>query len=397
MSRKDFVRAEKWMGWSRYLSPKNANVQFLDAQLSRRQGHFEEMSILLQAAAKLGFDKQKLEHEQDLAMAAIGRFEEGVEERIQTRLEQNPPDADQILEAYANGLSVLSRFDEAITMLQIWEKTSPDDSLVNYRRARIHEHFHQTDEAELQYREALKKDPNFKKAKFHLARLLLQLRHPEEALKLYQECDEASVKIASTIGIANCYRTLGDLEKSRDMLRAVMSHSYDEVEKSYATFDEHPERYFGASELGCIETELGEFAEAKRHLELALDRFPLDSVGRYSYAVALRGLGLKEEAEKNFEITRAARAALDEVSTLQEILRKDPQDTAARLKIGKIILQHESERTGVFWIRSIFAYDPKNQEAHRTLAEYFEGLKKPTEEQQKLAEFHRSFVTGQTN
>ena len=157
--------------------------------------------------------------------------------------------------------------------------------------------------------------------------------------------------------------------------------------------DEIPERFVAASELGVIETELGDFTVARKYLEMALKVHPLDSIARYSYAVALRGLGLQKEAEENFAITRAARAALDQVPMLQEVLRKDSHDTKSRIMIGKIVLEHESERTGLFWLQSVFSYDPTNSEAHETIANFFASKENMSPEDKKRAAYHRSFVT----
>ena len=135
------------------------------------------------------------------------------------------------------------------------------------------------------------------------------------------------------------------------------------------------------------------FPDARKYLEIALKAHPLDSIARYSYAVALRGLGLQKEAENNFEITRTARASLDEVTVLQEVLREYPQDTKSRIMIGRIVLEHESERTGLFWIQSVFSYDPTNSEAHETIADFYESKRDGTPEDEKRAAYHRSFVT----
>ncbi len=57
----------------------------------------------------------------------------------------------------------------------------------------------------------------------------------------------------------------------------------------------------------------GEFDSARKSLELALDKFPRDTIARYSYGVTLRSLGFAKEAEEQFERTRQARTALDQV------------------------------------------------------------------------------------
>lgn len=384
--------ARYWLHWSQWFNPQGAESSYLLAKISRREGNTESMTRFLKSAYQHGYDKEKLELERDLALATIGRLDQGVEDRLRRELDNPMADFDEIADAFCNGLTTLSRFNEAIDLLNVWSKVAPRQPIVNYRRARIHEHFHQADEAEQQYRESLSKDARFFKASYHLARVLLQKRQPDEAMKYYQQCDQGESALAAQVGIANCYRTKGDLEMARDLLRQTVKRSFEEIQSSYRFVDESPERFLAASELGCIETELGEFDSARQHLEEALKRYPLDSVGRYSYAVSLRGLGMKQEAEENFARTRAARTALDEVSALQETLRQAPENTEARLRIGKTVLEHESERAGVFWIQSVFSYDPSNQEAHRLLAEYFGSKTNQSDEDRLQVEYHKSFL-----
>ncbi len=384
--------AEKWLQRAQSLTSSNSETEFLLARLARKQGQLAVMADHLQAANKLGHDKKTLAREQDLALAAIGRLEDGVENRLQTWLQEGSLDFGEVADAYANGLTALSRFDDAQALLLAWQQSDPKEPLVHYRRARIHEHFRQPDQAEEEYRKAVAKDPTFVKGRYHLARLLLQMREPDEALTLFQACDAGATALAAETGIAGCYRNQGEAEKARDTLRQVMEHSFDEVMESYRTVDESPERYMPASELGCIETELGEFDSARKSLELALDKFPRDTIARYSYGVTLRSLGFAKEAEEQFERTRQARTALDQVSALQEELRNNAANTDARLKIGKIILEHESENTGVFWIQSVFSYDPTNVQAHQALFDYYDTKPNATAEDRKLAQYHRSFL-----
>ena len=76
---------------------------------------------------------------------------------------------------------------------------------------------------------------------------------------------------------------------------------------------------------------------------------------------------------------------------MQELLRGDPQNTEARIKIGKIILEHESQNVGEFWIQSVFAYEPGNKEAHRALAEYYASRKEESPDASQRWEYYRAF------
>jgi tetratricopeptide (TPR) repeat protein len=388
---KNLDSAEWWLRQARVVSTDGLS-DFLQARVDRKRGKLDKMATNLKVAFDKGIDPQILEREQTLALASLGRFNEGMERKLDLWLQRPESEHGEIFDAYANGLAAVSRFDEAMNLLLEWEQVDPLESDVNYRIARIHEHLLQYLDAESQYRKALSKAPLHRKASYNLARVLQDQRRPDEALKLYQDCNQGDSKFAAKTGMAICYKSLGETEAAQKILREVLQSDYEQLMESYRSVDVAPERFIAASELGCIETELGEYSEAKKHLELALDKHPLDSVARYSYAVALRGLGLKEQAEENFEKTRSARASLDQVTALQELLRIDPKDTASRIKIGKIVLTYESERTGVFWIQSVFSYDPKNEEAHQALAEYFASKRNASSEDLKRSDYHRSFV-----
>lgn len=383
---------EWWLGVSRFYSSTDGYADFLQGRIDRKQGEYETMMVHLKSASKKGFAPVRLDREQALAMASLGRLSDDIEGRLNGWLEE--PDAEfiEIIESYSNGLTAVSRFEPALELLRTWEATDPRDPAASYRIARINEHLSQPEVAEANYRKAIAKDSSYFKAAYNLGRVLLDQRRSDEALVLFQKCNRGSSALAAKTGMAQCYKTLGENEIARGLFQEVVNMSYEELRKSYKSVDETPARFVAASELGCLETEIGDFPEARKHLEIALKEFPLDSIARYSYAVTLRGLGLKKEADENFEITRASRAALDQVSIYQGKIRSDQQDTESRLAIGKIVLENESERAGLFWIQSVFAYDPVNSEAHAAIATYLENKKVRTPEDEKRAAYHRSFV-----
>ncbi len=392
ISGKRLEAGEWWLGVSKFFSSTDAYADFLQGRIDRKRGEYETMMGHLKSALKKGFSPIRLDREQALATASLGRLTPDIEERLLRWLDEPDADFSEIVDSYANGLTAVSRFDDALELLRTWQSTDPLDPVANYRIARIHEHLSQPEDAEANYRKAIAKDPRYFKASYNLGRVLLDQRRSDEALTCFQKSAKGGSALAAKTGMAQCYKTLGENEVARGLLQEVVNSSYEDLQKSYQFVDETPARYVAASELGCLETELGDFPEARKHLELALKEFPLDSIARYSYAVTLRGLGMQKEADENFAITRASRAALDQVSVYQGKLRKDSQDTESRLAVGKIILENESERAGLFWLQSVFSYDPNNSDAHEAIASYFESKKVRTPEDEKRAAYHRAFV-----
>ena len=350
------------------------------------------MSSYLKTAFDRGYAPRKLQREQTLALVNMGQMTGEMEQEINHWLGEADVEVSEVVDSYSNALVSRSRFEEARKLLFAWERDYPVSPLPNYRLARIHEHLSEFNLAEIEYRKAAKKSPKFINAKYSLARLLLRQRRPAEAMEFYRECDLGPSALAAKTGMAQCYKSLGEIERASALLKVVLESDQEQIQRSFLAVDESPERFVAASELGCIETEIGHFTEGKEYLERALASFPLDSIARYSYAVALRGLGMKKEADENFERTRTTRLALDQVTILQERIIAKSRDSASRIKIGKIILENESERTGVYWISSVFSYDPGNVEAHSALVDYYEGKSDDKQKYKQLIEYHRSYI-----
>ena len=391
LAKKNPVAAEWWLSISKAIS-SDPYSDFLRARSARHQGNLELMSSYLKTAFDRGYAPRKLQREQTLALVNMGQMTGEMEQEINHWLGEADVEVSEVVDSYSNALVSRSRFEEARKLLFAWERDYPVSPLPNYRLARIHEHLSEFNLAEIEYRKAAKKSPKFINAKYSLARLLLRQRRPAEAMEFYRECDLGPSALAAKTGMAQCYKSLGEIERASALLKVVLESDQEQIQRSFLAVDESPERFVAASELGCIETEIGHFTEGKEYLERALASFPLDSIARYSYAVALRGLGMKKEADENFERTRTTRLALDQVTILQERIIAKSRDSASRIKIGKIILENESERTGVYWISSVFSYDPGNVEAHSALVDYYEGKSDDKQKYKQLIEYHRSYI-----
>ncbi|XZE45383.1 hypothetical protein SH467x_000622 [Pirellulaceae bacterium SH467] len=392
LQKHDLDQAARWLESLDRIRLANGETAFLQARLARKRGDLDTMAAHLKVAFDRKFDSKRLNREQLLALASLGRLESSTESTLKSWIKEQDGDLSEVLDAYTTGLTILSRFPEAVELIEIWEEECPWEPLVHYKMGRIHEHLFQNEPAEEEYRKSVAKDPSFIQGWFSLGRLLLHVRKPADAIEALKKCVQAKSRLAANTTIAQCEKALGNVEQAKEILLNVMQHSVEEIRESYRSVDDVPERFIAASELGGIETELGEYESAKKHLEMALDYFPLDSIGRYSYAVALRGLGERDKAEENFDIVKKSRAELDQVTQLQERIGMNPKDTDARIQVGKIILKNESEKTGVYWIKSVFSYDVRNEAAHGALADYYQSKLGSDPAYKQLYEYHQKFV-----
>jgi tetratricopeptide (TPR) repeat protein len=138
---------------------------------------------------------------------------------------------------------------------------------------------------------------------------------------------------------------------------------------SYRSVDESPELFVAAYELGNLLVNAGNYEEAIEVLRRALEFNSRDSAARYSLAMALRGVGKLEESEQELQLVEAARKELAKVNQLRNLINRDPENTDARLELGELLFHHESQRNGLFWLRSVFSYDPENERAKAKIAE----------------------------
>lgn len=386
---RDFESAGSWLQCTKRLQPTNANALFLAARMARLLDDFPAMEHLLDAAERNGMAIDRVELERNLSQAQRGFLGE-VEREITTRLLEGDPEFAEICEAYAKGLAKESRFDAALEVLRAWQADMPDTPIPLYRIGRIEEFLQQFDKAKSSYRAAIAKDEDFYPALFGLARRCLADNQAAESRLLYEQCLGMSKPAAAKIGIALSDIKLGDLESAKTLLREVVELGSEAARLSYVSVDAPYQRFVAASELGTLLANEGMFEEALGFLDSALDENPRDVSARYSRGLALRGLNREEEADREFEYVAKTKDAFQKVSSLTEKINRSNDDIESRIAVGKLLVQYESESTGLFWLRSALAYEENNSKVHEALAEFYESHLALDPNNMRLARFHRN-------
>ena len=384
----DYEGAERWIARATSVSPQNADNELLAARVCRRQGQLDEMSKHLTRANVLGGDRRASKIEEALALAQSGDLT-AVEPQLIAWLKEGAGDADEISDAYANGLAANSRFEQSATVLQAWRTDYPTDPRPDYRMGRLREYLEEWDEAERAYREAIRLNPNYFAAHYRLGRVLLLGRRIEEAINSFGECLKMQRPQAAQVQLAGCYRALADQEQAAKLLREVLTHDRKTIALSYQDVDENPETFDAAAWLGDIESEGGNHDEAFKWLSMALAENPRDLAARYSLAVTLRALGKDAEAEGEFEKVRLSRAALERANPLRDRIKRNPKDLEARAELGTLLLEHESQRMGRFWLQSILPFESRHQVAHAGLAKSYSELAERSPQFKPLAQYHQ--------
>jgi len=366
--RQDYSAAQWWLNCSVSLSSHAPQTHLLLARIARERGDYSQMTEHLQAARMTGRADSLVEREWILADAQRSRLEK-IEPTINHWLAQQDPDSPEICDAYVNGLVAASRFETAMRVLDAWIRDYPTDARPHYRRGRIHQHFEQHQPAEASFRSAIALNPNYFSALYSLGKILLDQKQAEEAIDLYERCLQMANPAAAKTALAQALIATGEHERAVTLLEEVVQLSPAVIKASYHSVGQDPETFVAASELGTLLANSGEFDQAYPLLRQSLAVNPRDLNARYSLALTLRGLGQTEAAEAELEIVKQTKEQLEKVNVLRNRINRDPTDTESRIELGQLLISYESQRNGLFWLRSVLSYDPDNQRALQLIAQ----------------------------
>ena len=393
---RDYPTATTWLTRANWLGPSTARSLFLQARLDRKQGRLEQFAASIARAEKGGVSKIKIQLENLLAISQTGRMSE-IESRMGTLLIDQNHDAAEICEAFVLGCLLNYRFADAQKILDLWQADYPDDPQPHYLRGRILEHENNYEGSEKEFRLALKLQPRHAAAAYNLGRLLTLQQMPAEARDIYLACARMlTLPNAAWVGIGRSERALGHSEEARRwLLKGVDGSERPEVQEVYRWMGETAEsaRAQAAQELGQLELDQQNFAEAVRWFEKAVKANPHDWKVRHGFATALRNNGELERAKETFAIVEEYRSAWQRIDKLFDQLQQHPTSAEVRTQIGAAFLKYYSENQGLIWLNSALSYDPNFSEAHELLADYFAAHMKENAQFEDLAKRHRRKVS----
>lgn len=389
--------SERWLQICDKIREVDSQKAFLKARLARKRGRIDQMAEQLRLAINEGYPQSLVQREFWLAEAQVGRLT-SLEKHLPKLLAAADDSADEICEAYACGCMLNYRFNEAITILELWQKDFPDNPHPSVLLGRIAEYQLDLDTAESHYRTAIRIDSSQPCAWYNLGRLLLTRQKPKEALQCYVECERSLEEPQpALVSQAQCLRLLNRTEEARSKLLTAINHSGQLVEESYRLVGETSEAALSRPCADLAQLELSEknYERSVELFEQALSGNPNDWKTLFGYGSALQRCGKPAEAQKAFERVKAIKSALAKTDNFFDMLKRDPNNADARAAIGEIFLDNLSEKQGVIWLNSALSIDKNHQLSHRLLANYFEKKSADSPEFDALAREHRSAVISE--
>jgi tetratricopeptide (TPR) repeat protein len=341
----------------------DAETLFLLARCYRLSGNFEKMSAFLTQAERLGYDKTRLRRERLLAYSQRGDLRQ-VMPHIGDMLKNPGEDGREICEALVSGLFLTWQFPQAMTVIEAWKRDFPNDAQPYLCLGKYYVDSRNLSKARECLEQAITIDSSRNDIRLELADVLLDLHSYDEAKKHYKLCvAQAPRDVRVLVSFASCLYEVAEVDAAKTMVDTAISIEPGNTKAQYL--------------LAKI---LLAKNSPKEAITLAADAFaamPFDPNIRYTYAATLMSLGRTEEASKHFEAIERQQQAQAPLRELLIELNNDPSRVDLRYKIGTTLLEFGNPQEGEAWLKSIFLFAPRHEEARAALDEYYKGLKKP--------------------
>lgn len=353
----------------------DADTILLLARAHRRLGSLPQMTLLLARAGTLQGDASAIERERRLAVAQTGRLRE-VENYLPEMLVTAGEDGPDVCQAFVQGYFANLRSNDALRLLDAWERSYPDDSQPLFMRAYLWQSMSHPEQAIPLYREGLSRAPHRTSMLRGLAEALLSTNDIDQAEAALAICLAETPKDPRVLYVwAQCAYERGRLEEAGKRLAEAIRVAPD---------DSDVRRLKGQLDLAQ-----GKFEDAFRELQVLAERDPHDTFVRESLGRALQGLGRTEEAKRHLDYVARAEPNLRRLDRLFRESIQSPQNAELRYEIGTILFEFGSPADAARWMQAALELDPKHAGAHRALAAHFESLGDAAN-----AMLHRQFADG---
>jgi tetratricopeptide (TPR) repeat protein len=342
--------------FDRYLEscPDDARARLLAARAARRAKDYYAAREHLRRCRQDGGDAESIEIEETLIL--VQRGDERPVERLRARAERDDDLALAVLEVLIQHDLETTQLWLALDGLNKYLSRRPDDLQALLGRGFVWERVLYFADAAGDYRRAVAAHPDSERARLRLAETLLVVGPPDEALTQFQWLaerwpDRPDVRL----GLARCWRQLGDADAARALLDGLVA--------------EYPDHGEALWERGQLALDAGSPAEAEPLLRRAAARLPHDRRVQFALYRCLVALDRGPEAEAVNARVRRIDDDLRRLDQIRQDVLKRPNDPDLRYEGGVIFLRNGERQQGVRWLQLALRLDPGHRAARKALDE----------------------------
>jgi tetratricopeptide (TPR) repeat protein len=355
---RDHERAIVWLERLESFGFKRGETMFLMARANRHLGKLDETRSCLQEALDRGFSPERIQREEILVFAQSGQLVLA-RPHLEDLLHNPGEDGAEICEAFVNGFMLSYLTDDALKLLEAWEKDFPEDSQPFYVKGRYALHMGDHKGASGEFLKVLKLASHRQDARNELVGCYLELHEYKEAEKELTTLLNADPSdLNARLNWARCLEQTGRTDESQRQYEMVL--------------DADAESEPALLELGRLLIAAGKPQDAAEFAEKLHNKVPNDVDATFLYAQVLRSTGKTDEAQKLFEEVERSRAELTKAFDLIDKLDQSKASVEQRVEIGRLLITNGETQAAISWLMSALQMDAESAGAHELLAKHFE-------------------------
>ncbi|MCA9081514.1 MAG: tetratricopeptide repeat protein, partial [Planctomycetaceae bacterium] len=358
LERRDHPRACTWLWSIGWLNPWSAEWHYLQARTSRRLGNFPLVEYHLKRAHELGWPAEQLAFEQELALMQTRQWDQ-MSTSWGDLFQRAGSDGPEVYDSFVSQQVKRLAVNQLGPVIESWKQDYPGDPQPYFFEGRISEVRLEWGAAEQAYQHALELAPEREDIRERLVLAQLKLGQLESALEQLGQFGSPPTP-ERLLYRAEAFSRLQRPVEAQAVLNEVLAMQ--------------PGHLPAVKQLAQLIFDQGQFEQVVAMLEPLLAEASEDHELRSLYARSLQRTGRADAAIPHLEFVRKASESLMQLGPLMELVTADPNDEAARLKVALINYRYKSRAEGVIWLRQLLEVFPNNQEARRTLVEYYESI-----------------------
>lgn len=336
--------------------PGNADVCLLIVRALRMTDDLVESDRMLDRHESLIDSPERIGEERSLNRARRGQLD-GVDVRLPAFLRDPDLDERDVCEAFAIGLRLNRRFDEAAQLLDAWQRDWPDDYRPHYHEGLMRQTLTNWQKAIASYEIALQLDPTARDCRQRLGECLNQLERGQEAAEQFTILTESQPDDAMAWeGLANALKQTGDFGGARSACLRVL--------------DLMPENFAARRAVAEIDLDTNDVESAAAIAASLLRVWPEDVATLYVLSRAEAVRGNADESRQLVERWTAADKAVQEIERDIQRLAESVNDVELQVSLGQRMLKHYSREMGIQFIGVVLQINPQHAAAREVFADY---------------------------
>jgi tetratricopeptide (TPR) repeat protein len=356
----------------------HTSTLLLASRIRRLQGAYSDAEQYLFRCGQLDGMSEAVQLEWLLLRCQQGEVDE-LAPQLLALVKQQHPEAPAILETLAAVYIRQTRYQEALRCLNLWLERIPDSVRALSWHGWLADQLDHREQALDDYQRLVERQPERTDFRLRLAQVLIECTRYTEALphleRLHRELpDDPEARVA----LAQCRAVQFKTDEARALLDAVLK--------------DHPDHFDALLQRGDLELNIEQHpAEAEPWLRKALRVKPSDTEACYLlYQCLDQQPDRKPEAERartRWLQVREIHGRL--IHLLRHELPAHPKDAELACEAGRLLLQLNEEKQGLFWLYRALAIHPGHAPSRRALLAYYERTNRPekaAEQRQLLSE-----------